>query len=171
MDGGNAVRQKPDDFLIRPAGPADVALILAFVRELAEYEQLSHLVTADEQTLLDSLFGPYPGAEVLLAFERDAPVGFAVFFHNFSTFLGRRGLWLEDIYVKPDFRGQGYGRGLLLHVARVAHQRGCGRFEWAVLDWNTPAVHFYKSLGAVALDDWTIFRVAGEALARLAAAR
>ena len=160
--------QKPDDFIIRRAEPADVALILAFVQELAEYERLSHLVTATEQTLLDSLFGPPPGADVLLAFEGDAPVGFAVFFHNFSTFLGRRGLWLEDIYVKPGFRGQGYGRELLLHVARVARERGCSRFEWAVLDWNVPAIEFYKSLGAQPLDDWTIFRVTGESLARLA---
>ena len=161
--------EQKNDLIIRAAGPADVALILAFVQELAEYERLSHLVTATEQTLLDSLFGPHPGAEVLLAFERDAPVGFAVFFHNFSTFLGRRGLWLEDIYVKPTFRGKGYGRKLLLHVARIAQQRGCGRFEWAVLDWNAPAIEFYQSLGAVPLDDWTIFRVTGESLARLAA--
>lgn len=163
--------EQEHDLIIRTAGPGDVALILAFVQELAEYERLSHLVTATEQTLLDSLFGPHPGAEVLLAFERDAPVGFAVFFHNFSTFLGRRGLWLEDIYVKPTFRGKGYGRKLLLHVAHIAHQRGCVRFEWAVLDWNAPAIQFYQSLGAVPLDDWTIFRVTGEPLARLAAMR
>jgi len=165
------VSERDHDTIIRPASAVDAALILAFIRELAEYERLSHLVTATEQTLEDSLFGPHPGAEVLLAFERDAAVGFAVFFHNFSTFLGRRGLWLEDIYVKPEFRGRGYGRKLLLHVARIAHQRGCGRFEWAVLDWNAPAIEFYKSLGAVALDDWTIFRVTGEPLARLASIR
>ncbi len=163
--------ERDHDVIIRPAGSADATLVLAFIRELAEYERLSHLVTATEQTLRDSLFGPHPGAEVLLAFERDTPVGFAVFFHNFSTFLGTRGLWLEDIYVKPKFRGQGYGRELLLHVARIAHQRGCGRFEWAVLDWNASAIKFYKSLGAVALDDWTIFRVTGESLARLASRR
>jgi GNAT superfamily N-acetyltransferase len=165
------VSERDHDVIIRPAGSADATLVLAFIRELAEYERLSHLVTATEQTLRDSLFGPHPGAEVLLAFERDTPVGFAVFFHNFSTFLGTRGLWLEDIYVKPKFRGQGYGRELLLHVARIAHQRGCGRFEWAVLDWNASAIKFYKSLGAVALDDWTIFRVTGESLARLASRR
>jgi len=158
-----------NDFTIRAAGPADVVLILGFVRDLAAYERLSHLVTATEETLLDSLFGAHPGAEVLIAFERDVPAGFAVFFHNFSTFLGRRGLWLEDIYVKPQFRRRGYGRKLLLHVARIARQRGCGRFEWAALDWNAPAVEFYKSLGATALDDWTIFRVAGESLDKLAA--
>jgi GNAT superfamily N-acetyltransferase len=165
------VSERHHDTIIRPASRADVALILAFIEELAEYERLSHLVTATEQTLLDSLFGPRPGAEVLLAFARDAPVGFAVFVHNFSTFLGRRGLWLEDLYVKPEFRGQGYGRELLLHVARIAHQRGCGRFELAVLDWNAPAIEFYKSLGAAPLDDWTIFRVTGEPLAKLAGIR
>ena len=165
------MREKINDLVIRSAEPADVALILAFVQELAEYERLSHAVTATEQTLLDSLFGQHPGAEVLLAFAGDAPAGFAVFVHNFSTFLGKRGLWLEDLYVKPKFRGQGYGRELLLHVARVAHQRECGRFEWAVLDWNAPAIKFYKSLGAQPLDDWTIFRVTGESLARLAAIR
>ncbi len=163
--------RKAHDFIIRPAGPSDVALILAFVRELAEYERLSHVVTATEPTLADALFGPHPGAEVLLAFERDAPVGFAVFVHNFSTFLGARGLWLEDIFVKPEFRRRGYGRALLLHVARIAHQRRCARFEWAALDWNTPAIDFYKSLGAVPLDDWTIFRVTGASLDELAVIR
>ena len=138
---------------------------------LEAVERLSHLVTATEETLRDSLFGPSAGAEVLLGFEADTPVGFAVFFHNFSTFLGRRGLWLEDIYVPPEFRRKGYGRALLLHVARIAHERGCGRFEWAALDWNTPAIEFYRSLGAVTLDDWTIFRVTGAALERLARMR
>lgn len=159
---------KPDDLSIRAARPSDVALVLEFVRDLAAYERLSHLVTATEPVLAEALFGPQPGAEVLLAFERDTPVGFAVFFHNFSTFLGARGLWLEDIYVKPQFRGRGYGRTLLLHVARIAHERGCARFEWAALDWNTPAIEFYKALGAAALDDWTIYRVTGDALQRLA---
>jgi len=162
------VSAKPPDLDIRPARPADVGLILEFVHELAQYEGLAHLVTATEQALLDSLFGPHPGAEVLLAFERDAPVGFAVFFCNFSTFLGKRGLWLEDIYVKAPFRRRGYGRALLLHAARIAVARQCGRFEWAALDWNVSAIEFYKSLGAVALDDWTIFRVTGKSLARLA---
>lgn len=157
------------DLLIRPAAPSDVTLVLALVRELAEYERLSRAVTATEQSLADSLFGPQPGAEVLLAFEGDAPVGFSVFFHNFSTFLGTRGLWLEDLYIRPQFRRKGYGRALLLHVARIAHQRRCGRFEWAALDWNTPAIEFYKSLGAVPLDDWTIFRVTGAALDELVA--
>jgi GNAT superfamily N-acetyltransferase len=165
------VSGKARDFIIRPAALPDVALILRFVRELAEYERLGHLVTATEAKLADALFGPHPAAEVLLAFEGDAPVGFAVFVHNFSTFLGTRGLWLEDIYVKPQFRRKGYGRALLLHVARIAQERHCARFEWAALDWNTPAIEFYKSLGALALEDWTIFRVTGEPLTKLAAVR
>jgi GNAT superfamily N-acetyltransferase len=153
---------------IRPAMRADIPLVLSFIRELADYERLSHLVTASEQALEDSLFGAQPGAEVMLAFDGDIPAGFAVFLYNFSTFLGRRGLWLEDLYVKPQFRRKGCGRALLLHVARIAHERGCGRFEWAALDWNTPAIDFYRSLGAVPLDDWTIFRVTGPALEKLA---
>jgi GNAT superfamily N-acetyltransferase len=156
---------------IRPAAEADIPLVLMFIRGLAEYEHLSHLVTATEETLRDALFGARPGAEVLLAFETQTPVGFAVFFHNFSTFLGRRGLWLEDIYIDPAFRRKGYGRALLLHVARIAHERGCGRFEWSALDWNTPAIDFYKGLGAVPLDDWTIFRATGAALEKMAAMR
>lgn len=156
---------------IRPAAEADIPLILMFIRGLAEYEHLSYLVTATEETLRDALFGARPGAEVLLAFETQTPVGFAVFFHNFSTFLGRRGLWLEDIYIDPAFRRKGYGRALLLHIARIAHERGCGRFEWSALDWNTPAIDFYKGLGAVPLDDWTIFRATGAALEKMAAMR
>jgi len=156
---------------IRPATEADVSLVLTFIRGLADYEHLSHLVTATEETLRDALFGARPGAEVLLAFEAQTPVGFAVFFHNFSTFLGRRGLWLEDIYIDPAFRRKGHGRALLLHVARIAHERGCGRFEWSALDWNTPAIDFYRGLGAVPLDDWTIFRATGAALERMAAMR
>ena len=156
---------------IRSATEADIPLVLTFIRGLAEYEHLSHLVTATEETLRDALFGARPGAEVLLAFEAQTPVGFAVFFHNFSTFLGRRGWWLEDIYIDPAFRRKGYGRALLLHVARIAHERGCGRFEWSALDWNTPAIDFYKGLGAVPLDDWTIFRATGAALEKMAAMR
>jgi GNAT superfamily N-acetyltransferase len=159
-----------DTLTIRPATPDDVPLVLEFVKALAEYEKLSDRVTATSATLRESLFGPHPGAEVLLAFAGATPVGFAVYFHNFSTFLGVKGLWLEDIFVKPAFRGHGYGKALLLRTARIAHERGCGRFEWAVLDWNTPAWDFYKSLGAVPLEDWTMFRVTGEALRRLAAA-
>jgi GNAT superfamily N-acetyltransferase len=154
---------------IRPATDDDVPLVLSFVRQLAEYEKLSHAVVATEEGLRDMLFGAQRGAEVLLAFEAGAPVGFAVYFHNFSTFLGRRGLWLEDIFVPPERRGRGYGKALLLAVARIAQERGCGRFEWAALDWNTPAWEFYRSLGATPLEDWTMFRVSGEALERLAA--
>ena len=159
------------ELTIRLATAADVSLVLRFVRELAEYERLSHLVTATEDSLRETLFGPQPGAEVLLGFEDSTAVGFAVYFHNFSTFLARRGLWLEDIYVRPQSRRRGYGRQFLMHLARIAHERGCGRFEWAALDWNTPARDFYRSLGAVPLDDWTMFRVAGEALERLASMR
>jgi GNAT superfamily N-acetyltransferase len=158
----------PANRIIRPATADDVPLILAFVKALAEYEKLSDRVSATDATLRESLFGPHPGAEVLLAYENDTPVGFAVFFHNFSTFLGVKGLWLEDIFVKPALRGRGHGKALLLHLARLAHERGCGRFEWAALDWNTPAWDFYKALGAAPLEDWTMFRLTGAALERLA---
>jgi GNAT superfamily N-acetyltransferase len=152
---------------IRPATAADTGTLLDLIRGLAEYEKLSHLVTASEATLKDALFGAQPGAEALLAFEGEHAVGFAVYFHNFSTFLGKRGLWLEDLFVKPEHRGKGHGRALFLRVARIAQERGCGRYEWSALDWNEPAIRFYKSMGAVALDDWTIFRITGETLARL----
>lgn len=156
------------EFKIRSATPEDIPLVLALVQELAEYERLSHLVSATEARLRESLFGTHPGAEVVLGFSGDTPAGFAVYFHNFSTFLGVKGLWLEDLYVRPEMRRRGHGRALLLHVARTARNRGCGRFEWAALDWNETAIRFYKSLGAVALDDWTIFRVTGPALEKLA---
>ena len=155
-------------FSIRPATAADVPIVLELIRGLAEYERLSHLVSATDDTLRESLFGDVPSAEVLLAFEGDAAVAFAVFFHNFSTFLGLKGLWLEDIFVKPGYRQRGYGKQLLLAVARIAHQRGCGRFEWAALDWNKPAWEFYTSLGAIPMQDWTMFRVDQATLARLA---
>jgi GNAT superfamily N-acetyltransferase len=155
-------------FLIRPAVAADVPLILDFIRRLAEYEKLSHLVVATEDLLREQLFGARTHVEVLLAFEGEQPVGFAVFFHNFSTFLGRKGIWLEDLFVLPEARGRGYGKKLLLTLARIAAERNCGRFEWAVLDWNQPSIDFYKSLGAVPLDDWTIFRITGDALHKLA---
>ena len=158
----------PDSTLvIRAATAADVPLVLDFIQGLAEYERLAHLVIADEATLRESLFGAHPAAEVLLAFAAGTPVGFAVFFHNFSTFLGVKGLWLEDIFVKPEHRKHGYGKALLLAVARIAHARGCGRFEWAALDLNTPALDFYHSVAALWMQDWTMFRVTGEALARM----
>ncbi len=160
--------ESPKQLEIRSADAKDLAIILTFIRELAEYEHLSHLVTASEEGLGESLFGKQPGAEVVLAFEGNEPAGFAVFFHNFSTFLGVRGLWLEDLFVRPAFRGRGYGKALLLHVARIACERGCGRLEWSVLDWNEPSIRFYKSLGAQPLDDWTIMRVTGHALEDLA---
>ncbi len=156
-------------FSMRIATAADVGVVLDFIRQLAEYERLAHLVVGDEALLTDELFGPRSHVEALLGFEGDAAVGFAVYFHNFSTFLGRKGLWLEDLFVLPEMRGRGYGKKMLLELGRIAHSRGCGRFEWAVLDWNEPSIDFYKSLGALPLDDWTIFRVTGDALARLAA--
>ena len=153
---------------IRPATEDDVPIILSLIRELAEYERLSHEVVATEGLLRESLFGERRGAEVLLACCKGAPAGFALFFHSFSTFLGRPGIYLEDLYVKPEFRGRRIGRALLTHLARLAKERGCGRLEWAVLDWNEPAIKLYKSIGAVPMDEWTVYRVTGEALETLA---
>ena len=153
---------------IRPATEDDVPIILSLIRELAEYERLSHEVVATEGLLRESLFGERRGTEVLIACCKGAPVGFALFFHSFSTFLGRPGIYLEDLYVKPEFRGRGIGRALLTHLARLAKERGCGRLEWAVLDWNEPAIKLYKSIGAVPMDEWTVYRVTGEALETLA---
>ena len=143
-------------------------VILSFIRQLAEYERLSHEAVMTEDVVRESLFGSRPAAEVLLGYSGDRPVAFAVFFHNFSTFLGRSGLYLEDLFVIPEMRGKGFGRALLVELAKIARERKCGRFEWAVLDWNEPAIEFYKAIGAVPMDDWTIFRVTGEALKRLA---
>jgi GNAT superfamily N-acetyltransferase len=154
---------------IRAATPADIPTLLELVRALAEYERLTHLVEADERELARALFAPGSHVEAILGLAGSAAVGFAVYFHNFSTFLGRRGLYLEDLFVRPEFRRRGYGRRLLLHVARIAHARGCGRFEWMALDWNESAIRFYKSLGAVEMTEWRLFRVTGDALARLAA--
>lgn len=156
---------------IRPATAADVPLILDFIRGLADYERLAHEVHATEAGLRDALFGDRPGAEVLIAEVRGAPAGFALFFHNFSTFLGRRGLYLEDLFVRPEYRGAGVGRRLLAELAALAVARGCGRLEWSVLDWNAPAIGFYRALGAVPMDEWTVFRLAGDALAALASER
>lgn len=155
-------------FHIRAAHKGDAATILGLIRELADYEKLSHEVVATEHDIDTQLFGPQPHAEALLAEHDGQAVGFALFFHNFSTFLGRPGLYLEDLYVKPDFRGKGLGKQLLAHLARLAVQRGCGRFEWAVLDWNTPAIRFYESLGAKIIEEWKINRVTGVALHNLA---
>lgn len=156
-------------FAIRPAAPGDVAELLRLIRALAEYEKLTHLMVADEAALADALFGARPAAEALIATESGNtphPVGFALFFHTFSTFLGRRGLWLEDLFVLPEHRGRGLGRALLAHLAGIARQRGCGRFEWSVLDWNTPAIGFYEAMGATLLPEWRIARVTGDALVR-----
>ena len=163
--------QPADSPLIRiaPAEEKDVPLILSFIRGIAEYERLSHEVVADEALLRESLFGEKPGAEVLIAHYEGEPAGFAIFFHNYSTFLARSGLYLEDIFVWPRFRRSGIGRALLQRVAQIAVERGCGRMEWAVLDWNQPAIEFYKGLGAVPLEEWTVFRLTGEALRSLGA--
>jgi len=156
------------DFEIRPACAADVPIILQLIRDLATYERAPSEVTATEEQLVDVLFGEKPAAEVLLAFENETPAGFAVFFHNFSTWLGRPGLYLEDLFVKPEKRGKGYGRALLVDLAKIAYERGCGRMEWAVLDWNESAIRFYHSLGAKPMDEWTVFRLTRDGIARLA---
>ncbi|PWB72393.1 MAG: N-acetyltransferase [Holophagae bacterium] len=152
----------------RFATAADVPVILELIRELAEYERLSHEVVADEGLLQESLFGCRRVAEVIIAEEHGEALAFALFFHNFSTFVGRPGIYLEDIYVRPRARGRGIGRALLVLLAKIAVERGCGRMEWSVLDWNEPAIGFYRKLGAAAMDEWTVFRLAGPALERLA---
>lgn len=153
---------------IRSATVADVGIILEFIRGLAVYEHLEHEVVASEAGLSEALFSGRPDAEVILAEVDDLPVGFALFFHNFSTFIGRRGLYLEDLFVKPEYRGSGIGRALLSRLAAIAVERGCGRFEWSVLDWNESAITFYEALGAKPQSEWTVYRVTGEALSRLA---
>lgn len=153
---------------IRPATPADLPLIGALIHELAVYEKLAHEVRFDPAVLEQHLFGPRPMAEVLIA-ERDRVAeGFALFFHNFSTFEGRPGIYLEDVFVRPEARGAGLGKALLAELARLAVERGCARFEWSVLDWNTPSIEFYRALGARGMDDWTVMRVDGAALDALA---
>jgi GNAT superfamily N-acetyltransferase len=154
---------------IRAATEEDVPLLLSLIRELAEYERLSHEVVATEETLRDTLFGGRQVAETLLAYLGAEPVGFALFFHNFSTFLGRPGIYLEDLYVRPACRGAGVGRALLVHIAGLARDRNCGRLEWSVLDWNEPAIGFYESIGASPVSGWTVYRVTGKALEDLAA--
>jgi len=159
---------KTENFAIRPATAADVPIILELIRALATYERAPNEVTATEDGLNKVLFGEKPAAEVLLAFEDETAVGFAVFFHNFSTWLGRPGLYLEDLFVRPEDRGKGYGRALLIHLAKIARDRGCGRMEWAVLDWNEPAIQFYRKLGAKPMDEWTVFRLTRDGIAKLA---
>lgn len=156
-----------DNFSIRSATANDVPLILSLIKELAQYEKLSHAVVATEDDLKESLFGARPAAEVVIGYEGSEPVGYALFFPTFSTFVGKPGIYLEDLYVRPVARRKGYGRALLLHLAQLARERGCGRLEWSVLDWNEPSINFYKSLGAVPLDDWTVFRLDSTALQAL----
>ena len=154
---------------IRSATPADLPLIAQFIRDLADYEKLAHEVRFDEAKLGEKLFGPRPYAEVLIGEIDATPQGFALFFHNFSTFEGRPGLYLEDLFVRPEARGSGLGKALLAHLAALCTERDCARLEWSVLDWNAPAIGFYQSLGAKLMDEWTVMRVDGEALTKLAA--
>lgn len=154
--------------MIRFATPTDVPVIADLIRGLAEYEKLSHAVTLEEDRLGEHLFGAHPYAEVLLAEDDGVVVGFALFFHNYSTFLGQPGIYLEDLFVLPEYRGQGHGKTLLAELARLAVERGCGRLEWSVLNWNEPALRFYRSLGAKPLDEWTGYRLTGAHLEMLA---
>jgi len=155
-------------FVIRFAEKEDTGLILHFIKGLAEYEKLSHEVTATEDLLQETLFGTRQVAEVVIGEYRGDAVAFALFFHNYSTFLGRPGIYLEDLFVKPEMRGLGFGKALLAYLAKLATERKCGRVEWSVLDWNSPAIRFYQKLGAVAKDEWSVHRLTGEALDRLA---
>jgi GNAT superfamily N-acetyltransferase len=156
------------DFQIRAARVEDVPIILELISDLATYERAPEEVVATEEDLVEVLFGATSVAEVLLVFEKESPVGFAVYFYNFSTWLGRPGLYLEDLFVKPEKRGKGYGRALLVELAKIARDRGCGRMEWAVLDWNEPAIKFYRALGAKPMHEWTVFRLTRQEIAELA---
>ena len=155
-------------FEVRTTTEADVPVILQLIRDLATYERAPDAVVATETGLREVLFGPTRSAEVLLALEKAEAVGFAVYFSNFSTWLGRPGLYLEDLFVRPEKRGKGYGRALLIRLAQIAQERRCGRMEWAVLDWNEPAIQFYRKLGATPMDEWTVFRLTEEEIAKLA---
>lgn len=158
----------PTPFSIRPATAADVVAIHALVRDLAIYEKLEHLLVSTPEDFNRELFGPDARVECIMAIEHDVAVGFALYFHNFSTFLGRKGLYLEDLFVTPACRGKGYGKALLIRLAQIAVARKCGRFEWTVLDWNTPSIDFYKAMGATVMPEWNIVRAAGDALSALA---
>ena len=153
---------------IEPAIRSDLPTILSLIKDLAEYEKLSQEVVATEEVLAETLFGEHPYAKVVLAKFDDIPVGYALFFHSFSTFIGRPGLYLEDVYVQPSMRGKGIGKALLIYLARLAVERKCGRFEWSVLKWNEPSIRFYEALGAQPMNEWTVFRLAGDPLRRLA---
>jgi GNAT superfamily N-acetyltransferase len=152
---------------IAPARPEDCVTVVALIRALAEYERLSHLVVGSEEDLRRELFGAHPVIEAVIAWDGERAAGFALFFHNYSTFLARRGLYLEDLFVVPEARGRGIGKALIAHCARLAVSRGCGRFEWSVLDWNAPAISFYRGIGAEILPDWRICRLTGPSLERL----
>lgn len=156
------------NYRIAPARPEDVAIMIALVRELAEFERLLHEVRITPEDLHAHLFGPRPYCEAAVIWVGDEAAGFALWFHNYSTFMGRPGLYLEDLYVRPVFRGQGCGEGLLKHLAGLAVERGCARLEWSVLDWNQRAIGFYKSMGAAPMDEWTVYRVTGDSLLALA---
>jgi GNAT superfamily N-acetyltransferase len=153
---------------IRNATESDIPMLLSLIKDLAQYEKLLPEVVTGEQELRESLFSKRPAAEALIGEGHGRPIGFAIFFHNFSTFLGKRGLYLEDLFIKPEFRKQGFGEEMLIRLAQIATERNCGRFEWAVLDWNESAIGFYKKLGARQMDDWRVFRLTGEALRNLA---
>jgi GNAT superfamily N-acetyltransferase len=156
-------------FTMRAATAADVVAIHALVRDLAIYEKLEHLLVSTPEDFQRELFGPDARIECVMAKENEVAVGFALFFHNFSTFLGRKGLYLEDLFVKPECRGKGYGKALLVKLAQIAVERNCGRFEWSVLDWNTPSIEFYEAMGATVMPEWRIVRAAGSALTTMAA--
>lgn len=162
-----SIKTNNSNFTIRFAEEKDVGLILNFIKELAEYENLLDKVVATEEILYNSIF-KRKAAEVIIGEYNNEPVGFALFFHNFSTFLGQAGIYLEDLYIKPHMRGKGLGKILLSYLAKLAEERGCGRLEWWCLDWNEPSIKFYKSLGAEAMDEWTVYRVTGEKLHQLA---
>ena len=149
---------------IREATPEDIPLMLTLIKELAEYEKLTHTLEATEESMREALFAGRPAAEALMAFYNDEPAGYAIFFHSVSTFLGKAGLYLEDIYVRPHLRGKGIGKAMFVNIARIAAQRKCGRMEWQVLRWNQPAIDFYEALGAEAMDGWLTMRLAGDSL-------
>jgi GNAT superfamily N-acetyltransferase len=163
-----ALQTRVPDLTIREALPEDACLILSFIKDLAEYEKLLHEVLATEETLRDSLFGERKVAEVILGEIDGEPVSFALFFHNYSTFLGQQGIYIEDLFVKPHMRGLGIGKAMFAYIARMAKERGCGRLDWWVLDWNEPAIKFYNSLGSVPMSEWTVYRLTGQALDDLA---
>jgi GNAT superfamily N-acetyltransferase len=162
------LQEKSSGLEIRPAAEADVPVVLCFIKKLAAYEKLAAEVVATEELLRETLFSARRTAEAAIAYLEERPVGFVLFFHNYSTFLARPGIYIEDLFVEEEFRGRGCGRALFLYVARLAKERRCGRLEWAVLDWNEPAIGFYKKMGAVPMSDWTVFRLTGESLDKLA---